>query len=599
MNKLSEILQVVMSRKGNALFYTPPYYDDSKSYLFKGNFDSFIINANTDLNKFFKQIDKEISSGKNYYAALNYELGYCFEEKLKHFLKGCNNTLGYFRFFEADNVKEIKSSSIEFDLFTQQGKKFISDFRIKTDKEIFSKNIDKIKKYIETGYTYQVNYTTKASYKLVSQIEELISQLIFNQSASYIALINEGDKIVISISPELFFKIEDNKIESRPMKGTIRRGLSLIDDKLQLEKLKNSKKDHAENIMIVDLIRNDLGRVCEYDTVKTTSRLNTEKYETVYQLTSTIEGKLKTESIYKILKNIFPCGSITGAPKIKTMEIIKELEYSERGIYTGAIGFNNGQKTIFNVPIRTLEIDKNNNTGHIGIGSGIVWDSNPDDEYEECKSKAEFLTNPPPYFELIETMLYEDRQIFLWDYHINRLRDASEYFLFTFDENLIRAQLDAEINKIDIKDTFKIRLLLDKWGKLKITSSKYHKPILSRVKLSDEIIDVTNKFQYYKTTNRAHYNYAANEAKKMKLLDFIFYNERDEIAEGAITNIFIKKRDKYITPPINAGVLNGCYRQYLLDKNYAEEDYIYKEELLRSNSIFVGNSLMKMIQVTI
>jgi para-aminobenzoate synthetase/4-amino-4-deoxychorismate lyase len=412
MNKLSEILQVVMSRKGNALFYTPPYYDDSKSYLFKGNFDSFIINANTDLNKFFKQIDKEISSGKNYYAALNYELGYCFEEKLKHFLKGCNNTLGYFRFFEADNVKEIKSSSIEFDLFTQQGKKFISDFRIKTDKEIFSKNIDKIKKYIETGYTYQVNYTTKASYKLVSQIEELISQLIFNQSASYIALINEGDKIVISISPELFFKIEDNKIESRPMKGTIRRGLSLIDDKLQLEKLKNSKKDHAENIMIVDLIRNDLGRVCEYDTVKTTSRLNTEKYETVYQLTSTIEGKLKTESIYKILKNIFPCGSITGAPKIKTMEIIKELEYSERGIYTGAIGFNNGQKTIFNVPIRTLEIDKNNNTGHIGIGSGIVWDSNPDDEYEECKSKAEFLTNPPPYFELIETMLYEDRQIF-------------------------------------------------------------------------------------------------------------------------------------------------------------------------------------------
>jgi para-aminobenzoate synthetase/4-amino-4-deoxychorismate lyase len=599
MNKLSEILQVVMSRKGNALFYTPPYYDDSKSYLFKGNFDSFIINANTDLNKFFKQIDKEISSGKNYYAALNYELGYCFEEKLKHFLKGCNNTLGYFRFFEADNVKEIKSSSIEFDLFTQQGKKFISDFRIKTDKEIFSKNIDKIKKYIETGYTYQVNYTTKASYKLVSQIEELISQLIFNQSASYIALINEGDKIVISISPELFFKIEDNKIESRPMKGTIRRGLSLIDDKLQLEKLKNSKKDHAENIMIVDLIRNDLGRVCEYDTVKTTSRLNTEKYETVYQLTSTIEGKLKTESIYKILKNIFPCGSITGAPKIKTMEIIKELEYSERGIYTGAIGFNNGQKTIFNVPIRTLEIDKNNNTGHIGIGSGIVWDSNPDDEYEECKSKAEFLTNPPPYFELIETMLYEDRQIFLWDYHINRLRDASEYFLFTFDENLIRAQLDAEINKIDIKDTSKIRLLLDKWGKLKITSSKYHKPIFSRVKLSDEIIDVTNKFQYYKTTNRAHYNYAANEAKKMNLLDFIFYNERDEIAEGAITNIFIKKRDKYITPPINAGVLNGCYRQYLLDKNYAEEDYIYKEELLRSNSIFVGNSLMKMIQVTI
>jgi para-aminobenzoate synthetase/4-amino-4-deoxychorismate lyase len=599
MNKLSEILQVVMSRKGNALFYTPPYYDDSKSYLFKGNFDSFIINANTDLNKFFKQIDKEISSRKNYYAALNYELGYCFEEKLKHFLKGCNNTLGYFRFFESDNVKEIKSSSIEFDLFTQEGKKFISDFRIKTDKEIFSKNIDKIKKYIETGYTYQVNYTTKASYKLVSQIEELIAQLIFNQSASYIALINEGDKIVISISPELFFKIEDNKIVSRPMKGTIRRGLSFIDDKLQLEKLKNSKKDHAENIMIVDLIRNDLGRVCEYDTVKTTSRLNTEKYETVYQLTSTIEGKIKTESIYKILKNIFPCGSITGAPKIKTMEIIKELEYSERGIYTGAIGFNNGQKTIFNVPIRTLEIDKNNNTGHIGIGSGIVWDSNPEDEYEECKSKAEFLTNPPPYFELIETMLYEDSQIYLLDYHINRLRDASEYFLFTFDENLIRAQLDAEINKIDIKDTSKIRLLLDKWGKLKITSSKYHKPIFSRVKLSDEIIDVTNKFQYYKTTNRAHYNYAANEAKKMKLLDFIFYNERDEIAEGAITNIFIKKRDKYITPPINAGVLNGCYRQYLLDKNYAEEDYIYKEELLRSNSIFVGNSLMKMIQVTI
>ena len=299
-------------------------------------------------------------------------------------------------------LNQIKYCLIGFEKYK------IKNFKLNTSKNEFTKSISKIKSYIEEGDTYQVNYTIKGKFDFEGSYSGLFSNLVFNQSAQYIAVINNNGKIIISLSPEMFFEIKGRKIISKPMKGTARRGIDHSNDEFIKYELERSEKNRAENVMIVDLIRNDLGRVSEYGSVKVKNIFEVEKYESVYQMVSTVESKLKKNvKLSDILKNIYPCGSITGAPKIRTMEIINELEKEKRGIYTGSIGLIRKNKITFNVPIRTLTIDKKSNKGEIGLGSGIVWDSIAEEEYEETKLKGKFLTEPNKPFEIIETMKIE------------------------------------------------------------------------------------------------------------------------------------------------------------------------------------------------
>ena len=422
--------------------------------------------------------------------------------------------------------------------------------------------------------------------------------MIFNQSAEYSALINTGEGFIISISPELFFDVKGKSINAKPMKGTIKRGLTTEEDKIKVQTLLNSKKDKAENIMIVDLLRNDLGRISEFNSVKVASKFDIEKYESLFQMTSKVEAELKEKNFEEIIKNIYPCGSITGAPKIRTMEIINELETEPRGIYTGAIGIIEKDKYKFNVPIRTIKISKEGK-GEIGIGSGVVWDSDPEDEYNETLLKSNFLIKPEKYFEIFESILIENGIPFLLEEHLQRMEEAAEYFLFNYDYEKIKSSILVEADKLDPSVNYKMKIELDKWGKIRIQNSEVESQKENiRIAISGARIDSKNKFQYFKTTKRSLYDEELKKYQDLGFYEVIFLNEKDEIAEGSFTNIFVKKNDEWLTPNLKTGILNGVYRKHFLRENKnSRECVLTLESVKNSESIMIMNSVRKEIFV--
>ena len=586
---IAEIINKVISTPNAAFFYTPPIYGKSDSYLFLKPKEIVTIKSLRNLDEKLNRIDHLIAGGFVGYSLMNYEAGYLFEKTLHKFLPKNENLIQFF-FYDKKNVQIIKSSEIDF---VGSEKYKIKNFKLNTTKSEFTKSIRKIKSYIEEGDTYQVNYTIKGKFDFEGSYAGLFSNLVFNQSAKYIAAINNDGKIIISLSPELFFEIRGRKIYSKPMKGTARRGIDHSNDEFIKYELERSEKNRAENVMIIDLIRNDLGRISEFGSVNVKDLFKVEKYESVYQMVSTVESKLKKNvKLSDILKNIYPCGSITGAPKIRTMEIINELEKEKRGIYTGSIGLIRKSKITFNVPIRTLTIDKKSGKGEIGLGSGIVWDSIAEEEYEETKLKGKFLTEPNKPFEIFETMKIEDGEIFLLDEHLDRMKQTSDYFLFSFDKKKIKLYLNKIINKTDT-ESYRLKILLNKYGGLSHFISKLIQlPEEIKVMVSSSKIHSKNKFQYYKTTNRRLYDREYKSITAKGFFDTIYFNERGELAEGSISNIFIYKNDIISTPPINSGILPGVYRKYLLKNDSGiRERRLYLEDLLEADKIVLTNSV--------
>jgi para-aminobenzoate synthetase/4-amino-4-deoxychorismate lyase len=586
---ITDILNKVFATPNVAFFYTPPIYGKSDSYLFLKPKEIVTIKSLRNLDEKLNRIDHLIGDGFVGYSSLNYEAGYLFEKTLNKFLSK-NEDLIQFLFYDKKNVQTIKSNKILFDSFEKYK---IKNFKLNTTNNEFTKSISKIKSYIEEGDTYQVNYTIKGKFNFEGSYSGLFSNLVFNQSAQYIAVINNNGKIIISVSPEMFFEKNGRKIISKPMKGTARRGSDHSNDEFIKYELERSEKNRAENVMIVDLIRNDLGRVSEYGSVKVRNIFNVEKYESVYQMVSTVESKLKKNvKLSDVLKNIYPCGSITGAPKIRTMEIINELEKENRGIYTGSIGLIRKNKITFNVPIRTLVIDKKTNRGEIGLGSGIVWDSIAEEEYEETKLKGKFLTEPVKPFEIMETMKIENGKIFLLDEHLDRMKQTSDYFLFNFDKKEIKSYLNKIVNKTDT-ESYRLRLSLDKYGRLcHVISKLIQLPQEIKVIISKNKIHSKDRFQYFKTTNRRLYDREYKNFTAKGFFDAIYFNERSELAEGAISNIFIYKNDVISTPPINVGILSGVYRKQLLKHDSGiRERRLYLADLLEADKIILTNSV--------
>lgn len=584
-----EIINKVLSTSNAAFFYTPPIYGKSKSYLFLKPKEIITIKSINKIDEKLKRVDDFIVDDFVGYSLMNYEAGYLFEKTLYKFLPKNENLIQFF-FYDKKNVQLIKSTEIDFE---ESEKYKIKNFKLNTSKNEFTNSINKIKSYIEKGDTYQVNYTIKGKFNLAGSLSGLFASLTFNQSAKYIAVINNNNKIIISLSPELFFEIKGRKIISKPMKGTARRGINISSDLLIKRELENSEKNRAENVMIVDLIRNDLGRISNYGSVKVKNLFEVEKYESVYQMVSTIESKLREDvKLSDVFKNIFPCGSITGAPKIRTMEIINELEKEKRGIYTGSIGLIIKNKISFNVPIRTISIDKKSGKSEIGLGSGIVWDSIADEEFEETKLKGKFLTEPTKSYDIIETMLVENGQIFLLNEHLYRMEQAAEFFLFNISIDKIRNKINSILKKLDNKK-YKLKISLSKLGRLSYFISPiidYNKEI--KVILSNKQIDSRNKFQYFKTSNRQLYDSEYKTYSAQGFFDVIYFNENGELAEGAITNIFIYKNNVISTPPISAGILPGVYRKYFLKNNsFITERRLIKEDLLEADKIVLTNSV--------
>jgi len=595
MHKISEFTSHIISTPGSALFYTPPIYKDAMTYFFTGTEETISAQNFKDIDSSLTKIDELLDTGKVGFGYINYEAGYHFEMLKNPYVKQ-DEVLKYY-FCDPGNLEIIQSTKIAIDTDNStrpDDSSLITNLQLNTTRNEYINSVHKIKEQIKYGNTYQINYTVQAHFTIKKTVSEIFTALLYQQSAEYICLFNDNGRIIISFSPELFFEVScnDNKIKSKPMKGTIKRGVNLDSDKQQYELLRRSEKDQAENIMIVDLLRNDLGKISKYNTVFTENQYEIKKYESLYQMVTTVNGELKTISFKKIIENIFPCGSITGAPKRKTMEIISWLEKEPRGIYTGTIGFFTKDNWIFNVPIRTIEL--NGNKGKIGIGSGIVWDSQPENEYEEVLLKSKFLTHPSPVFNLTETMLMESGKIFLKEYHINRIEKTAEFFLFNFNKSEFIKQLDLLEGSHKI-GTWKIRVELNKWGRLNWQISPYESgPEIINVSISNEIIDNCDKFVYFKTTNRNLYNSELDLTRANGYYEVIFRNANKMFTEGAISNILIYRDGKFTTPPIEAGILNGCYRQYLIDKNLVEISNIDQNTLLEADSVILINSVFKL-----
>ena len=579
------------------------------SYIFVHPVD-YIECYNLDtIKSAFRRLEEY--SNRGYYAAgfFSYELGYGFEN-LFNAKKHYNFPLIWFGIFKDPIVFDHKRNIfLNSSLFLSsirrmhsEGSYNIENLRLNISRKAYLESIDKIKEFIRQGETYQVNYTMKYKFNLKGSPYQLYSALRRNQLVSYSSFIKAENFKVLSFSPELFFKKSGPAVYVRPMKGTIERGKSLKEDKENRKNLRFDSKNNAENIMIVDLLRNDLGAVSRTGTINVPRIFTVEKYETLFQMTSDVKGILRDEvSLYELFKAIFPSGSVTGAPKLRTMQIIKELEPEPRKVYTGAVGFfsPNG-RAAFNVAIRTVLLK--GNKGEMGIGSGIVYDSDKHSEYKECLLKAEFLAKPRPEFQLIETMLWSGKAgFFCLPLHLKRLRDSSFYFGFCYNGERLKKILSEAKKDLNPDSVYKIRVLLYKDGTVSITRKKIEKRrakslmpvVISGMKTSSKDI-----FLRHKTTNRKLYDREYQRYKRAGCYDVIFCNEKGEITEGAISNIFIKSGRFYYTPPLRCGLLNGVFRQYILSKRKnIREKVLIPAMLKNAEGIWLANSVRGMNRV--
>lgn len=565
----------------------------------------------------FAEIEDAVRAGLCVAGFFSYECGHCFEAKAPLRQTG-DHPLAWFgiyrrsyrfdhdtgRFVEGEppGLAQERASAEEP---AEPASEIAAEFAITPSN--YAARIAAIHEWIRAGDVYQLNFTAPWRMHLRGSAASLYARLRARQPAAYGAFVHsDADRKILSFSPELFFRVDSDqhprRVTTRPMKGTAPRGRTTREDRQRAEWLRNDPKNRSENVMIVDLLRNDLGRLARFGSVRAEKLFEAERYPTLWQMTSTVTAELRDEvNFEQIFRALFPCGSITGAPKLRAMQLIAEIENEPRGVYTGAIGFFSPQQTIFNVAIRTLEFD--GTTGTMGAGSGIVIDSDPDEEYRECLLKAAFLRQSPPEFSLIETMLWEGEYPLL-ALHLDRLTDSAEYFDFRCERSRVRTALEAYAQKFADRAARKVRLLLDRNGVVSITDQalapRNDLDRIGRVRIAAARADSADPMLFHKTTHRPVYAATFQQAALEGFEDVLFFNLRGELTEGAISNVFIVKNGQWLTPPIECGLLAGVYRRHLLETRTGIKEQILHEEDLRSaDAIYIANAVRGLRRVQI
>ncbi len=452
-------------------------------------------------------------------------------------------------------------------------------------RDVVCADIDTIRTAIAKGDYYQVNLTSRLTAAFSGSADALFAALRQAQPDGYSAYIDGGDWQIASVSPELFFDwTPDRTLTTRPMKGTATRDVSAAS-------LRDSAKERAENLMIVDLLRNDLARVAETGSVEVTRLFDVETLPTALQMTSTVRCQTRTETtLLDVFRALFPCGSVTGAPKVAAMQAIAALESTSRGAYCGAIGVirPNGHAT-FNVGIRTVTINAKQATASCGIGSGITTDSSPAAEYAEWLVKRRFLLRATASFKLIETLRLDAGSYWLLDRHFSRLQDCATYFGFACDRTHVMASLE-ELAKKNPHGVWRVRLLLARDGSTSLECFPLEpQPALVNVAIADEAIDSSNEFLYYKTTERTIYE--TRLSKREAAFDTLLFNERDEITEFTRGNVVVELDGRRVTPPLTCGLLAGVLRAELLARGEVVEQVVTRAELARISGVWFINSV--------
>lgn len=472
----------------------------------------------------------------------------------------------------------------------------------------FMQAIDRIHGYLEAGDTYQVNFTYRLHFSTYGPVVGLYRKLRMRQPVPYGALIVQSDgSAVLSLSPELFLRHEAGRLTAQPMKGTAPASGDPRQDAQEALAMAGDEKSRAENVMIVDLLRNDLGRIAVPGTVQVSKLFEVTRFGSVLQMTSTITAQVRDKvTLAELMRAVYPCGSITGAPKHRTMQIIRELETEARGLYTGAIGWFDAPSDsssigdfCLSVPIRTLELKAPDalglRQGDMGVGAGIVHDSVARQEYEECRLKGRFLTELPHDFELFETM-YADRQngVRHLERHLQRMEASARFFGFAMAETEIRAAVQTACAGLPSGLAHRMRLSLGPSGLIGIQVAPLT-PIAEPVRLLRAAIYTRENdlFLRHKTTVRQHYDAAWRAAEQQGAFDTLFCNERGQVTEGGRSNLFALLDGRWLTPPLSAGVLPGVMRAALLDDPAwkAQEGDLTWEDLRRAEEIVVCNAL--------
>lgn len=475
--------------------------------------------------------------------------------------------------------------------------------------DAFASKVDAIRRWIEAGDTYQVNLTDRVEADYSGSAAELFTHMMTAQPVEFGALLSlpgsgglggPGGCRILSASPELFFELRDHEITVRPMKGTSPRGRNAIEDAALALALSRDPKNRAENIMIVDLLRSDLGRIAQTGSVRVQKLFEVEQFPSLLQMSSEITARLRPEiDMYTLFRSLFPSGSIVGAPKVRTMQLLQALEGRERGVYTGAIGYfaPNGDAT-FSVAIRTAVLREGKLT--MGVGAGITYDSDAQAEYGECLLKAAFLREPS--FELIETMRCEGGMCALLPLHMARLGGSAAHFGFRICVADVEAAVQAVAAGLPCECASKLRLTLDSMGNITLGKLERIEPDTTplRVMLWPEPVQSTDEFLQHKTTRRALYNTAIQKAREQGYADALFINEHGMVTEGAIHNIVVRHGMRRLTPPLAAGVLPGVYRAHLLQTMPGlVEENLTPGQLRGADEIWLTNAVRGMRRVSL
>jgi para-aminobenzoate synthetase/4-amino-4-deoxychorismate lyase len=646
----------------------PALQSESLTHLFTAPLHICIANHASELPGLFAEIEGAVAAGQFAAGFFTYECGSFFEPTvaLPHG-QSLAQPLAWIGIYQRPWLFDHRRgafidgdppalSSFRSDLPNHEpATAALPEAAVALTEQEYAQKIEAIHEWIRSGDVYQLNFTVPMRIHARGSSAALYRRLLSRQPVPYAAFLHSqpGSRI-LSFSPELFFRIENQgsqrRITTRPMKGTAPRGRTTREDLDQAEWLRNDPKNRSENVMIVDLLRNDLGRLSKFGTVRTQDLFAVERYPTLWQMTSTVTGDLRPEVGYQqIFRALFPCGSITGAPKVRAMQLLAQIEPQTRGIYTGAIGFFSREKTVFNVAIRTLQLD--GERGTMGIGSGIVIDSVSAEEFRECLLKAEFLTHHTEPFSLIESLLWQ-REYPLLELHLDRLEDSARYFEFPCNRAEVKAALlahaarftdleapgapgldfetwDSTSNEQSRKSrapsfplfsaervgnhetqttglSRKVRLLLDHQGNLQIEdelltenfTAAIEKPV--RACIASQRTDPKDPMLFHKTTHRPLYAEALKSAALAGFDEVLFLNLRGEVTEGAISNIFIEKEGRWFTPPIECGLLAGVQRRHILETQpYVEERVLYPQDLRQADAIYLSNAVRVLRPVVI
>jgi para-aminobenzoate synthetase/4-amino-4-deoxychorismate lyase len=568
--------------------------DNSRSYRFNGLEAVIRADAPDQVAAAFSEIEQAITRGSHAAGFVSYEAASGLNPDLPVNAKA-ELPLVWFGVF-AERIDCTGESAV-----SETDDCLVSPPELTISEPDYLNAVNSIREAIARGETYQVNFTTKQRFSISGNPFTLYRRMCRNQLAPFCAWLDIGTHRILSASPELFFSLGNDLLTMKPMKGTAPRRPRVDDDLRHRNLLATSAKDRAENLMIVDLVRNDLAQIAETGSVQVPALFQVETYPTVHQMTSTVTARIRPEvGLTEIFRALFPCGSVSGAPKRRTMEIIRELEGQPRGVYCGAIGYvSPGREAVFSVAIRTTVVDAVSGEAEIGIGSGITWDSDASGELRECLDKGAFLIRNSSEFSLIESIRFDKQGYLLLDRHLQRLAGSATYFGFSFDADTLRNQLQ-DLGQ-GLSGVHKVRVLLASDGGITLESQPLtgadSAPSPTEIVASHQRVNSEDPFLYHKTTRRTLYDDQLRAHPGC--YDVIFLNERNEVTEGSYNAIVIFLNGELLTPALDCGLLPGVLREELIEVGAIREAVLMLDQLHAAETIWLVNSVRGWRECTI